>query len=164
MPKAVHLLVDGNAFFHGCKSEGLTQDFSALERGVAASLGVAKVASKTFYTRPPLLDDGKRVVGWLKAHGWVTHLYAYDYTTQDSLYVAMTSDLHTEIGSDAETSVVILSGSGSLVYPLSQYTGEVTLVATAKSLNRHLAALAQQRNIQVLPLGSVLLLGTATVQ
>ena len=161
MRRNVHLLVDGNAFYHCCKTEKVAQDFNGLEQGVLHLLQTEKLGSKHFYTRPPILDDGKRVVWWLRAHGWSTHLYAYDFTHQDSLYVSMVSDLHTQ-GEPGDTWVIV-SGSGTLVYPLTAFKEKVILLTSPSSINKHLLDLSANNpdRITIRSLVEVLKLGAS---
>lgn len=159
MPPRIHLLVDGNSFFHSCKASSIPQDFDALELGVLTGFKASSLASKTFYTRPPLYEDGKRVAAWLRSHGWDTHVFNYDKSHQDTLYVSLVTDLLTK-GYHDEIRVVV-SGSGSLLPPLRKLMAPVHILTLQESLHRGLQELADSRdNISIHNLVTVMHTGS----
>ncbi|MCK7507721.1 MAG: NYN domain-containing protein [Desulfobacterales bacterium] len=115
---AAYLFVDGNYLFHLTKSLGKAQEFDLLEKNICTALNLDGFEGKFFYTRPPETADPRGVVGWLRARAWNVQTFLYQYTHQDSLYVNMVADLWNTFTAQPKATMVVVSGSGALTYPL----------------------------------------------
>lgn len=149
----IALFVDGNYLYFSARGAGLHQDFSKLESRIIDKFGGpanAEITARFFYTRPPSETDPHAVVGWLKAHQWRVVTFSYPHTTQDTLYVSMIHDMWKELGRAGEdTRFVVVSGSGSLVYPFMSFPKAITLACVASSANKRLMELPSVANINL---------------
>ena len=133
------MLVDGNYLFFLCRTLGVSQDFSLLEKSLEAEVG--PIDRKVFYTRPPKHDSAKPVLTWLRSHGWETHLYRYEQVSQDVLYNAMVVEIMDAAYQEAEPiTVLVVSGSGTLIPALSRLKDrsniKVVMVCTEDSTSQ----------------------------
>lgn len=130
------LLVDGNYLFFLCRTLGVAQDFTKLDKRLSEDLGVS-FDRRVFYTRPPKFDSAKPVLTWLRAHGWETHLYRYEQVSQDVLYNALAVEVMDAAYAKEPVNIVIVSGSGTLIPVLSKMKGRegvhITMVCTDDS-------------------------------
>lgn len=141
--RKLYILVDGNYYYFQARTHQASQDFSKLEEAVKreleAQLGPLEVQSKTFYTRPPSDTDIRAVGGWLRSHDWNVHVYRFEHTHQDSLYVTVTSDLWNIVARDRTAVIAVVSGSGALSYPARNFPYDLHLFTTEESCNRTLS-------------------------
>ena len=140
-----YLFVDGNYTFHLSKSLGIQQSFDRLESNIAAAANGEAPTGKFFYTRPPAETNARPVIGWLRAHGWVVHSFAYQHTHQDSMYVSMVADMYKAYLEDPTATFALVSGSGALTHPLEQFPGNVLVFTTPESVNKRLSHLESVR-------------------
>lgn len=134
-----YLFVDGNYTFHLSKSIGVQQSFDKLEANILAAVSSPEMKRKFFYTRPPTETNARPVIGWLRAHEWEVHSFAYQHTHQDSMYVNMVADMYAAYLADPAALFVIVSGSGALTYPLSLFPGNSVVFTTPESINKKLS-------------------------
>ena len=145
--QVLHLFIDGNYLFFSARTAGLAQNFSKLEESLLEKFGgtgKAVIGSKFFYTRPPAETDPKALLSWLKNHGYQCMTFNYTTTHQDTIYVNMVHDLWLtyfkavmeKVEPDAR--FIIISGSGTLVHPISGFPKAVILACVPDSTSKRL--------------------------